>query len=336
MAKKVPVSFTNKRPDRIIHVMRKLMRFFKPYVKVAIPAPLFKMFEAVLELFVPLVMTAIIDVGIENGDKSFILKHGLILVGLGAAGLLMSVTAQFFAAKTAVGFSKDLKSALFRHIQTLSFSELDTVGNATLINRMTADADKLQTGINMTLRLFLRSPFIVFGAAIMAFTIDTKSAFYFCVAIPLLSVIVFGIMLGTVPLYAKVQAALDKSLLTANENLDGLRVIRAFNMQKKEVERFKSETEDYASKAVFSSKVSSLLNPITFIIVNAALIAILYGGAVEVNLGELTKGELIAIVNYMSQILVELIKLADLIILLTKSLASANRISEVFEIGEER
>ena len=294
------------------------------------------MFEAVLELFVPLVMKEIIDIGIENNDKALILKHGLILVGLAAAGLGMSVTAQFFAAKTAVGFSKDLKSSLFRHIQTLSFSELDTVGNATLINRMTADADKLQTGINMTLRLFLRSPFIVFGAAIMAFTIDKKSALFFCVAIPLLSAVVFGIMLGTIPLYAKVQAALDRSLLTAGENLDGLRVIRAFNMQKKEEKRFKKETEEYAAKAVFSSKVSSLLNPVTFIIVNAALIAILYSGSVKVNTGGLTKGELIAIVNYMSQILTELIKLADLIILLTKSLASANRISEVFEIGEKR
>ncbi len=312
------------------------MRFLKPYVNVAIPAPLFKMFEAVLELFVPLVMKEIIDIGIENNDRAFILQHGLILVGLAAAGLIMSVTAQFFAAKTAVGFSKDLKSSLFRHIQTLSFSELDTVGTATLINRMTADADKLQTGINMTLRLFLRSPFIVFGAAIMAFTIDRKSALFFCVAIPLLSVVVFGIMLGTVPLYKKVQAALDRSLLTVGENLDGIRVIRAFNMQKKEEKRFKGETEDYASKAIFSSKVSSLLNPITFVIVNAALIVILYNGSVEVNTGDLTKGELIAIVNYMSQILVELIKLADLIILLTKSLASANRISEVFEIGEKR
>jgi ABC-type multidrug transport system fused ATPase/permease subunit len=312
------------------------MRFLKPYVNVAIPAPLFKMFEAVLELFVPLVMKEIIDIGIENNDRAFILQHGLILVGLAAAGLIMSVTAQFFAAKTAVGFSKDLKSSLFRHIQTLSFSELDTVGTATLINRMTADADKLQTGINMTLRLFLRSPFIVFGAAIMAFTIDRKSALFFCVAIPLLSVVVFGIMLGTVPLYKKVQSALDRSLLTVGENLDGIRVIRAFNMQKKEEKRFKGETEDYASKAIFSSKVSSLLNPITFVIVNAALIVILYNGSVEVNTGDLTKGELIAIVNYMSQILVELIKLADLIILLTKSLASANRISEVFEIGEKR
>ncbi len=312
------------------------MRFFIPYVKVAIPAPIFKMLEAVLELFVPLVMTSIIDVGIEKNDKTYILQHGLILVGLGAAGLIMSVTAQFFAAKTAVGFAKDLKSELFRHIQTLSFSELDTVGNATLINRMTADADKLQTGINMTLRLFLRSPFIVFGAAIMAYTIDPKSSMYFLVAIPILSVVVFGIMLGTIPLYAKVQKALDKSLLTANENLDGLRVIRAFNMQKKEEKRFKEETESYASKAIYSSKISSLLNPITFIIVNTALIAILYNGAVEVNLDVLTKGQLIAIVNYMSQILVELIKLADLIILLTKSLASAKRIREVFEIGEQR
>ncbi len=312
------------------------MRFLKPYIKVAIPAPLFKMFEAILELFVPLVMTGIIDVGIENGDRSYILSHGLILVGLGAAGLIMSVTAQFFAAKTAVGFSKDLKSELFRHIQTLSFSELDTVGNATLINRMTADADKLQTGINMTLRLFLRSPFIVFGAAIMAYTIDPRSAMYFVIAIPVLSAVVFGIMLGTMPLYARVQAALDKSLLTAGENLEGLRVIRAFNMQQKEEKRFAGETADYAEKAIFSAKISSLLNPITFIIVNAALIAVLYNGSVEVNLDTLTKGQLIAIVNYMSQILVELIKLADLIILLTKSLASAKRIREVFEIGEQR
>ncbi len=316
--------------------MSKLMRFFKPYIKAAVPAPLFKMFEAILELFVPLVMADIINVGIKNGDKTYIWQHGLILVGLGAAGLVMSLTAQFFAAKTAVGFSKDLKSELFRHIQTLSFSELDTVGNATLINRMTVDADKLQTGINMTLRLFLRSPFIVFGAAIMAYTIDPKSALYFVVAIPVLSVIVFGIMLGTVPLYAKVQKALDKSLLTAGENLDGLRVIRAFNMQKKEEKRFREETENYASRAVYSSKISSLLNPITFVIVNATLIAILYNGSVEVNLGGLEKGDLIAIVNYLSQILVELIKLADLVILLTKALASAKRIREVFEIGEKR
>ncbi len=316
--------------------MKKLMRFFKPYVGFAILAPLFKMFEAILELFVPLVMTGIIDEGIEHSDKNYIWTHGLILVGLGAAGLVMSLTAQFFAARTAVGFSKDLKSSLFRHIQTLDFSNLDKVGNATLINRMTADADKLQTGINMTLRLFLRSPFIVFGAAVMAYTVDHRSALFFVIAIPVLAAIVFGIMLGTVPLYSRVQKALDKSLLTAGENLSGIRVIRAFNMQKKEEARFEEETENYAKGAIFSSKISSLLNPITFIIVNAALIAILYNGAVEVDENILTKGELIAVVNYMSQILVELIKLADLIILMTKSLASANRISEVFEIGDSR
>lgn len=311
------------------------MTFIKPYKKVAFLAPLFKMFEAVLELFVPLVMTAIIDNGIANEDEAYIVKMGGCLLLLGLVGLLFSLTAQFFAAKTATGFARDMKSALFARIQSFSFSELDTVGTSTLITRMTADSDKVQNAVNMTLRLLLRSPFIVFGAAIMAFRIDRGCSVPFLIAIPILSIVVFGIMLGSVPLYKKSQKALDAGVLTARENLSGVRVIRAFNMQKREQEAFYREISDYRDRSLFANKISSLLNPITFVIVNSALIIILYSGSVKIDTGVLTKGELIAIVNYLSQILVELIKLADLIILITKGLASAKRIEEVFEFNEK-
>lgn len=313
--------------------MKNLMRFLKPYRCVAIIAPLFKMLEALLELFVPLVMTDIIDIGIESGDTKYILKKGLVLVLLALFGLCASVTAQYFAAKTATGFARDMKSELFCHIQGFSFSKLDTIGTATLITRLTTDSDKVQNGVNMTLRLFLRSPFIVFGAVIMAFTINKECALVMLISIPILAAVVFGIMLGTVPLYTRVQKLLDKSILTVRENLGGVRVIRAFNMQETEKERFEKESLDYADASLKASKISALLNPITFLIVNAALVVILYSGAIKVDLGTITKGQLIAIVNYMSQILVELIKLADLVIVITRSLSSAKRIDEVFRIN---
>ncbi len=313
--------------------MKNLMRFLKPYRCVAIIAPLFKMLEALLELFVPLVMTDIIDIGIESGDTKYILKKGLMLILLALFGLCASVTAQYFAAKTATGFARDMKSELFCHIQGFSFSKLDTIGTATLITRLTTDSDKVQNGVNMTLRLFLRSPFIVFGAVIMAFTINKECALVMLISIPILAAVVFGIMLGTVPLYTRVQKLLDKSILTVRENLGGVRVIRAFNMQETEKERFEKESLDYADASLKASKISALLNPITFLIVNAALVVILYSGAIKVDLGTITKGQLIAIVNYMSQILVELIKLADLVIVITRSLSSAKRIDEVFRIN---
>ncbi len=313
--------------------MKNLMRFLKPYKCVAIIAPLFKMLEALLELFVPLVMTDIIDIGIESGDTGYILKKGLVLILLALLGLCASVTAQYFAAKTATGFARDMKSELFCHIQDFSFSKLDTIGTATLITRLTTDSDKVQNGVNMTLRLFLRSPFIVFGAVIMAFTINKECAFVMLISIPILAAVVFGIMLGTVPLYTRVQKLLDKSILTVRENLGGVRVIRAFNMQEGEKRRFETESLDYADQSLKASKISALLNPITFVIVNVALVVILYSGAIKVDIGTITKGQLIAIVNYMSQILVELIKLADLIIVITRSLSSAKRIDEVFQIN---
>ena len=312
--------------------MKKLLIYLKEYKKETVLAPLFKMLEATFELFVPLVMAAMIDTGIAGGDRPYIFRMGGILVTLGLIGLICSVTAQFFAAKAAVGFSTKMKSALFAHIQSLSYTELDSLGTSTLITRLTSDANQVQNGINMVLRLFLRSPFIVFGAMIMAFTIDVKAAMIFVVTIPLLSVVVFGIMLITMPMYKKVQAYMDKVLGITRENLTGVRVIRAFNKEQDEIEDFVESHTLLTNMQILVGKISALTNPITFVIVNAATIVLIYTGALRVDSGMITQGEVVALVNYMSQILVELIKLANLIVTITKALACANRIRDVFEV----
>ena len=317
--------------------MKRLLKYLKDYTKESILAPLFKLLEAGFELFVPLVMAKIIDHGIANRDGGTILRMGLCLVLLASVGLASSVTAQFFAAKAAVGFATRLREALFGHIQSLSFTNMDKAGTSTMITRMTSDVNQVQSGVNMVLRLFLRSPIIVFGAMIMAFTIDVKSALIFVVAIPLLAVIVFGIMLITIPLYKKVQGGLDRVLGITRENLTGVRVIRAFHQEDKETDVFVQENEKLTDIQMFVGKISACMNPFTYIIVNAAIIALIYTGAIKVNLGMLTQGEVIAILNYMSQILVELVKLANLIILTTKAVACADRLAQVLEIpaGEE-
>ena len=317
--------------------MKRLLKYLKDYTRESILAPLFKLLEAGFELFVPLVMAKIIDQGIANRDGGTILRMGLCLVLLASVGLASSVTAQFFAAKAAVGFATRLREALFGHIQSLSFTNMDKAGTSTMITRMTSDVNQVQSGVNMVLRLFLRSPIIVFGAMIMAFTIDVKSALIFVVAIPLLAVIVFGIMLITIPLYKKVQGGLDKVLGITRENLTGVRVIRAFHQEDKETDVFVQENEKLTDIQMFVGKISACMNPFTYIIVNAAIIALIYTGAIKVNLGMLTQGEVIAILNYMSQILVELVKLANLIILTTKAVACADRLAQVLEIpaGEE-
>ncbi len=312
--------------------MKKLLIYLKDYKKETVLAPLFKMLEATFELFVPLVMAAVIDQGIGGGNASYVLRMGGVLILLGLIGLVCSITAQYFAAKAAVGFSTKLKHALFSHIQGLSFTEIDTLGTATMITRMTSDVNQVQNGVNMVLRLFLRSPFIVFGAMIMAFTIDVKAAFIFVVTIPLLSVVVFGIMMWTMPLYRKVQAGLDSVLGATRENLTGARVIRAFNKEQEEIDAFEAKNSALAHMQLFVGKISALTNPVTYIIINAATIVLLYTGAVRVDEGTITQGQVVALVNYMSQILVELVKLANLIITITKALACANRIQSVFEI----
>ena len=312
--------------------MKKLLIYLKEYKKETVLAPLFKMLEATFELFVPLVMAAMIDTGIAGGDRPYIFRMGGILVALGLIGLICSVTAQFFAAKAAVGFSTKMKSALFAHVQSLSYTEMDSLGTSTLITRLTSDANQVQNGINMVLRLFLRSPFIVFGAMIMAFTIDVKAAMIFVVTIPLLSVVVFGIMLITMPMYKKVQTYMDKVLGITRENLTGVRVIRAFNKEQDEIEDFVESHTLLTNMQILVGKISALTNPITFVIVNAATIVLIYTGALRVDSGLITQGEVVALVNYMSQILVELIKLANLIVTITKALACANRIQDVFEV----
>lgn len=311
--------------------MKKLLIYLKDYKKETILAPLFKMLEASFELFVPLVMAQIIDVGIADSDRTGIVKMGLLLVALAIIGLVCSITAQFYAAKAAVGFSTGLKQALFAHIQKLSFTEMDAIGTSTLITRMTSDVNQVQSGVNLVLRLFLRSPFIVFGAMVMAFTIDVKAALVFVVTIPLLCIVVFGIMLMSMPLYKKVQAGLDKILGITRENLTGARVVRAFNKEEAEIQRFEEGNAALAGMQMFVGKISALMNPLTYIIVNGALIVLIWTGAVRVDAGYITQGEVVALVNYMSQILVELIKLANLIITVTKALACANRIEAVFE-----
>lgn len=312
--------------------MKSLLKYLKDYKKETILAPLFKMLEASFELFVPLVMAAIIDTGIANGDKGYILKMGAILVALAVIGLTCSVTAQYFSAKAAVGFATKLRHALFAHIQSLSYTELDTMGTSTLITRMTSDVNQLQNGVNLTLRLLLRSPFIVFGAMIMAFTVDVKAALIFVVTIPLLSIVVFGIMIVSLPLYKKVQAALDKVLGRTRENLAGVRVIRAFCKEEQEIDGFTKDNEQLLHIQVFVGEISAAMNPVTYIIVNGALVVLLWTGAIRVDAGIITQGAVVALVNYMSQILVELIKLANLIIQITKALACAKRIESVFEV----
>lgn len=321
--------------------MGRLMKYLKDYKKESVLAPLFKLLEAFFELLVPLVMASIIDRGIgspETGsDMGHIGRMGACLLILAVVGLLSSVTAQFFAARAAVGFSTKLRQALFDHIQSLSFTNIDRVGTSTMITRMTSDINQVQSGVNMVLRLFLRSPVIVFGAMIMAFTIDVKSALIFVVAIPLLTIVVIGVMAWTMPLYKKVQAGLDKVLGITRENLTGVRVIRAFHREAAEEREFRQHTEALARSQIFVGKISAIMNPFTYIIVNGAIIALIYTGALQVNMGSLTQGEVIAIINYMSQILVELVKLANLIVTITKALACADRVAGVFEIqnGEE-
>ena len=312
--------------------MRSLLKYLKDYKKESILAPVFKMLEASFELFVPLVMAAIIDTGIANHDKGYIFRMGGVLVALGLIGLACSVTAQFFSAKAAVGFATKLRHALFSHIQGLSYAELDTLGTNTLITRMTSDVNQLQSGVNLTLRLLLRSPFIVFGTMIMAFTVDVKAALIFVVAIPLLSIVVFGIMIVSLPLYKKVQAALDKVLGRTRENLEGARVIRAFCKEGQEIESFSEENEALLNIQVFVGKISAAMNPLTYIIVNIALVVLLWTGAIRVDGGIITQGAVVALVNYMSQILVELIKMANLIIQITKALACAKRIESILAV----
>lgn len=317
--------------------MKKLIVYLRDNKKECVLGPLFKLLEASLELLVPLVVASLIDKGIGGGNTGFIVKSALLLVAFGAVGLAFSLTAQYFAAKAATGFAARVRHALFSHIGALSYTELDGIGTSTLITRMTSDMNQVQTGLNLTLRLLLRSPFVVFGAAIMAFTVDVRAALVFVVAIPLLSVVVFGIMLLCIPLYKSVQAKLDRVVSRTRENLIGVRVIRAFCKEEEEISEFKNETQQLALSQRTVGRISALLNPITYIMINLAIIALIYTGAIRVEAGLLTQGAVVALYNYMSQILVELIKLADLIINITKSLACAKRISAVLDIpaGQE-
>lgn len=312
--------------------MKKLLVYLKGYEKETVLAPLFKMLEALFELFVPLVMAAVIDVGIGGHDRDYVIRMCLVLIALGVIGLACSITAQYFAAKAATGFSTVLRRELFAHIQSLSYTEMDNLGTSTLITRMTSDINQVQSGVNLVLRLFLRSPFIVFGAMIMAFTVDVKAAMIFVVAIPMLSVVVFGIMIWTMPLYRRVQGALDKVLGLTRENLTGVRVIRAFCLEEQEQTHFREKNERLTDMQKFVGKISGLMNPLTYIIVNGAVVVLLHTGAIRVDQGIITTGAVVALVNYMNQILVELVKLANLIINITKSVACGNRIQSVLEI----
>lgn len=312
--------------------MKRLMVYLKNYKMESILAPLFKMLEATFELFVPLVMADIIDIGIASEDRHYIYMKCLLLIALGLIGLVCSLTAQYFAAKAAVGFSAEMKHSLYAHIQSLSYTELDQLGASTMITRMTSDANQVQNGVNMVLRLFLRSPFIVFGAMIMAFTIDIKAALVFVFAIPLLCLVVFGIMMISLPLYRKVQAGLDQVLGITRENLTGVRVIRAFHKEESEITQFDKHNKSLTALQTYVGKISALMNPVTYILINIATVVLIYVGALQVNAGNLTQGNVVALVNYMSQILVELIKLANLIITVTKAVACANRIQSVFEM----
>lgn len=312
--------------------MFKLLAYMKSYKKEAVLGPLFKLLEALLELLVPLVIAAVIDTGIAGGDRGYVVRMCLLLVGLGIVGLVFSITAQYFAAKASVGFVAKLRHALFDHIQGLSYTELDTIGTSTLITRMTSDMNQVQSGMNLTLRLLLRSPFVVFGAMIMAFTIDVKAALIFAAAIPVLSLVVFGIMLWCIPLYKRVQRKLDGVLSATRENLTGVRVIRAFCKEEEQISRFDACNQDLTRTQKYVGRISALMNPVTYILINLAIIWLVYTGALRVDAGLISQGAVVALYNYMSQILVELIKLANLIINITKSVACGNRIQSVFEI----
>ncbi len=312
--------------------MKRLLSYMAKYRKESLIAPLFKMLEASFELFVPLVVASMIDTGIWNQDIPYILKMGGILAALAVIGIVCSLTAQYFAAKAAIGAGTGLRNDLFAHINRLSYREIDQIGTATLITRMTNDINVVQNGVNMVLRLFLRSPFVVFGAMIMAFTVDVKGALVFVCAIPMLSVVVFGILLVSMPLYKKVQKQLDKVTQSTRETLLGVRVIRAFNRQESETRHFEEENTVLVKLQVFVGKISALLNPVTYVIINVAIVVLIWTGACQVNAGTLTQGKVVALVNYMSQILVELIKLANLIILISKAMASMNRVDSVFAV----
>ncbi|HIW24886.1 MAG TPA: ABC transporter ATP-binding protein/permease [Firmicutes bacterium] len=313
--------------------MKKLLIYLKDYKIESVLAPLFKMLEALFELFVPIVMAKVIDIGIPAGDRSYVIRMCLVMILLGIIGLVCSITAQYFSAKAACGFATKLRHSLFEHIQSLSFTEMDTVGTSTLITRMTSDINQVQNGVNMFLRLFMRSPFIVVGAMVAAFIIDVRSAIIFAVAIPLLSVIVFIIMYVSIPLYKKVQSRLDTVLGITRENLTGARVIRAFHKEEGETERFEEANGDLSSLQIFVGKISALMNPATYAVVNLAIVAIIWVGGIRVNTGAISQGEVVALINYMSQILVELIKLANLIVLINKAIACGNRVQSVFEIS---
>ena len=312
--------------------MNKLKPYLKPYLKETILAPLFKLFEAILELFVPLIMAVIIDKGIGNKDTALILQQGAILIGLGMVGVAVSITAQYFAAKAATGFTADVRQALFSKIQYFSFSQLDALGNDTLLTRLTSDMNLVQNGLNIALRLLLRSPFIVGGAIVMAFVVNVEMAWTFAITVPILAVVVFGIIYWTIPMYRRVQGKLDRIMRLVHENLLGVRVIRAFNREEKEIQSFREDTEALNQAQQKVSGLSGAMNPITFVIVNVALIVILYGGAIKVDTGTLSKGDVIALTNYMSQILVELVKFANLVVTMTKSVASAERIDNILAI----
>ncbi len=312
--------------------MKKLLTYLKDYKKECVLAPLFKMLEAIFELLVPLVMAAVIDVGIAGNDIPYIIKMCLVMILLGIVGLVCSCTAQYYSAKAAAGFGTGVRHALFAHIQGLSFSNQDKIGTSTLITRMTSDINQTQNGVNMVLRLFLRSPFIVFGAMLMAFTIDVKSAWTFVVTIPLLSVVVFGVMYVTIPLYRKVQGKLDVVTRSTRENLTGVKVIRAFHQEEEEVEAYAQDNQELTAAQMFVGRISGLMNPVTYVIVNVATAYLIYQGALQVDAGFITQGEVVALVNYMGQILVELVKLANLIVIITKAIASGNRIQGIFDI----
>lgn len=312
--------------------MKRLYHYLRAYPLITILAPLFKMLEAIFELFVPLVVAQMIDVGIAQKDAIFLWKMTALLILLGIIGFAFSLTAQYFAAKSAVSLGQSMRKDLFAHINTFSFQEIDRIGTSTLINRMTNDINLVQNGLNMFLRLFLRSPFVVLGAMIMAFSVNVKAALIFAVVIPALMIVVFAILLITMPLYKKVQQTLDRVLLKTRENLTGIRVVRAFAREDKEKQQFHQETDTLYQKQIFVGKISALLNPLTYMIVNLGVIAILYFGGLQVNAGELTQGEVIALINYMFQILTELVKLANLIILLSRSFASLGRVNAIFEV----
>ncbi|CCY17719.1 aBC-type multidrug transport system ATPase and permease components [Eubacterium sp. CAG:786] len=318
--------------ERKVIYLFKLLKYIKSYKKECVLGPLFKLLEALLELFVPLVIASIIDNGIGNSDQGYVVGMVFVLVGLGIVGLAFSITAQYFAAKAAVGFSSKVKHELFRHIESLSWTEIDGIGTSTLMTRMTSDMNQIQNGVNLTLRLLLRSPFVVFGAMIMAFTINVQAALIFVAAIPALSVVVFGIMLWCIPLYKKVQSKLDKVLGITRENLTGVRVIRAFCKEKDEIQNFTARNDELTAAQKFVGRISALMNPLTYVIINLAIIWLIQTGAMQVNEGSLSQGDVVALYNYMSQILVELIKLANLIISLTKSVACGNRVQAIFEI----